>query len=531
MKNLLYHLRVFLSRVSAFFSHVDHLHHARFARPHELDSLLTPSLPTGGETSLLLGVGHFNQVLCVRPTKTRRELGNFLAVAPTRGGKGLLAVSELLSWPHSVVVNDIKGDLFATTAGYRNTLGPVFVIDPTGVGHQYDPLQGRETEDELYSSAKHLLFDPRDGDGAIFTQRATVQLTQLFRAAKMQSFPAFPYVYYMMQCGLREAAERLYRLSPPLATRFLDVRFEQANWEDKFLFSSWSTLSARMSFLTETVIRSLSGSDFTAGQLMTSQKPTTVYLRWPEQHLLALSPLVRLLFGSLIDDLIEKFDSEQGIGCYPVLLLIDEAGRTAIPSLADHATTVVGRGITLWIAIQALSQLETVYGKARADTLRNNMESQIYYRQASQETAEYLQRSLGYRSGFAHSHTTHEGVETSEGQAEQAVSLMTAQEIKQMGDDEIIGFHRNLPPFKAKRMDWRGFPFLIERQAIPPPPLSALPQLDERLPDTPGRSMEPEPSWRLDPGLIRRRDQPAAANGLRKNNSKDGEAGFRPQTS
>ena len=132
MKNLLYHLRVFLSRVSAFFSHVDHLHHARFARLHELNRLSTN---TFDETSLLLGVNHFNHVLSVRPTKTRRELGNFLAVAPTRGGKGLLAVSELLNWPHSVVVNDIKGDLFLQTAGHRSRLGKVFVIDPTGVGH------------------------------------------------------------------------------------------------------------------------------------------------------------------------------------------------------------------------------------------------------------------------------------------------------------------------------------------------------------------------------------------------------------
>jgi type IV secretory pathway TraG/TraD family ATPase VirD4 len=151
----------------------------------------------------------------------------------------------------------------------------------------------------------------------------------------------------------------------------------------------------------------------------------------------------------------------------------------------------------------------------------NGTSAQIYYRQASQETAEYLQRSLGYRSGFAHSHTTHEGVETSEGQAEQAVALMTAQEIKQLRDDEIIGFHRNLPPFRARRMDWRGFPLLIERRSLPPPQLSALPSLDERLPDPPGRSTEQLTSWRLDPGLIRRRDQPAAANGLRKKRFED----------
>ena len=58
----------------------------------------------------------------------------------------------------------------------------------------------------------------------------------------------------------------------------------------------------------------------------------------------------------------------------PVLLLIDEAGRT-IPSLADQATTVVGRGLTMWLAVRSLSQFEVVYGRARAQVLRDNMES------------------------------------------------------------------------------------------------------------------------------------------------------------
>ena len=83
-----------------------------------------------------------------------------------------------------------------------------------------------------------------------------------------------------------------------------------------------------------------------------------------------------------------------------MLLLIDEAGRTAIPSLADHATTVVGRGISLWIAIQSLSQLEAVYGRPRARVLRDNMDTQVFYRPADLETAEFLERSLGRRSGM-----------------------------------------------------------------------------------------------------------------------------------
>ncbi|MDQ5852152.1 MAG: type IV secretory system conjugative DNA transfer family protein, partial [Chloroflexota bacterium] len=89
----------------------------------ELQSLL--SKEPDNKPSLLLGRSRFKHTLRVRPQKTRKELGNVLIVAPTRGGKGLLATSQLLTWPHSVVVNDIKGELFTQTAGYRQTLGPV----------------------------------------------------------------------------------------------------------------------------------------------------------------------------------------------------------------------------------------------------------------------------------------------------------------------------------------------------------------------------------------------------------------------
>ena len=484
LKPILYSIALFISRLACIWSPRTLLHNARFARLHELSSLLSPP-PHTTETSLLLGVNRFGQVLRVAPANTRRELGNLLIVAPTRGGKGLLAVSQLLTWKHSVVVNDIKGDLFTQTAGFRSTLGKVYVLDPTGVGHAFDPLLGKQSEDELFSSATHLLFKADEGKGAIFTQRATVMLTQLLLAAHAEGEAPLPYIRRLIRLGLPAAAERLHTISPELATQFLDVEFTEANLSDRFLVSAWGTLLARLRpLLTETVIRSLARSDFTPNELMLAKTPITVYLRWTERDLLALSPLVRLLWGSLIDELITTYDRVSGRNCRPVLLLLDEAGRTAIPSLADHATTVVGRGISLWIAIQSLSQLDAVYGKARATVLRDNMESQIYYRPSNQETADYLERCLGRRSGFAHSHTVREGAHASEGRSEQGIPLLTAQAIKQLRDEDIIGFHRRLPPFKVRRMDWRRFPILTKRQAIPPPQLPLLPVLENRVSHT-----------------------------------------------
>src|SRR5262249_54716354 len=452
----------------AFLSHERHkLHSARFARLHELAQLLSPNLQDLN-AGLLLGITRSNHFVCVRKTPARPELGNLLICAPTRAGKGLLAVSQLLTSPGSVIVNDIKGELFTQTAGYRKTIGKVFVIDPEGKGDQHDPFNGLTSEDKLYSSAKHLLFEPHDGDGAIFTQRAAKMLTQILLAGRMENKEAgrevhrlLPYVRQMVDSGLKGTARTLQAISPELAIRFLDGEFEEDRdyTENKFLTSAWETLTTRLfALLTENVIRSFAGSDFTAKELITSEVPITVYLRWPEQDLLALSPLVRLLWSSLIDFLITRYDENQGEGCKPVLLLVDEAGRTAIPMLADASTTIVGRKISLWMAIQSLSQLEAVYGRTRAQILRDNMDSQLFYRPTDLQTAKYLEERLGSVSAYARSHTLHHGDETSEGRSERPVPLLSSQDIALLSDEQVIAFHRNYRPMKLTRCDWRNYP-------------------------------------------------------------------------
>ena len=49
----------------------------------------------------------------------------------------------------------------------------------------------------------------------------------------------------------------------------------------------------------------------------------------------------------------------------------------------------------------------------------------------------------------------------------------------QLGDEDVIGFHRRLPPFQAKRMDWWRFDVLAKRRQMPVPQLHALPRLKD----------------------------------------------------
>jgi type IV secretory pathway TraG/TraD family ATPase VirD4 len=304
-------------------------------------------------------------------------------------------------------------------------------------------------------------------------------LTRIHLAAIKQKRPLFVFTREMICSGLIPTVNTLYSIDPQLATRFLETDINEADFFDSFLLSSWGTLTTRLQpLLTETVIRSLVRSDFTPQDLMLADEPITVYIKLPEQDLLTLSPLVRLLSATFINTLTTTYDARGGLGCKPVLLLIDEAGRTAIPHLPDAATTVVGRGVYLWIAAQDLSQLDDKYGQHKAKTLRNNCDTQLFYRPQDQATAEYIERCLGRQSAFAHSHTMREGEETSQGLSEQGIPNLTAWEIKQMRDEDIIGFHRRLPPFRAKRMDFRNFPLFRHRSQIPAPKPAKLPPLE-----------------------------------------------------
>jgi hypothetical protein len=63
MKRFLYSLSLFLSRLASLFSHAGELHHARFARVHELSDILTCS----GSTTVGVGLangGRFGLTLC-----------------------------------------------------------------------------------------------------------------------------------------------------------------------------------------------------------------------------------------------------------------------------------------------------------------------------------------------------------------------------------------------------------------------------------------------------------------------------------
>ena len=503
LANRLLPLRLFLDRLlhSPFFNGADtRLFKSRFAHDHEQEPLLGGTTPAFGR-SLHIGVGAYDRVLRISPTQTRPEIGGVLMSAPPRGGKSLGATVDLLTFQGSVIVNDTKGELRARTAGFRATFSKVITLDFRGRGNRFDPLANCSTEEDFREMAMHLLRGPKQREDDPFLRRAINMLTALFQAGHFEGYPLLPYSANLLHLGPEEVALRLQTVSERfhlregnnLTTRFLDKPLHTADFSDRYFQSAWSTLTATAApLITETVLKSLTGSDFTIEELRCGTKelrdgkplsrPVTIYLIFPESRLHGLHPLVRFIWGSLLDQLIQLYDDRLGEGCQDVLALIDEAGAAPLPSLPRYSATAAGRRIILKVIVQDHNQLKSEYGEYNATTIINNMDTQIFLRQNGTETAEYLQKRTGFQSAFAHSISVRGDHQTGEGQMEQAVPLVTIPEMAELDDTDCIILHRNLKPIRAKRMDPRNYPTLTASMAMPPPELPTLASIPEILP-------------------------------------------------
>ena len=384
----------------------------------------------------------------------------------------------------------------------RAAFSDIYRIDLTGGGNKFDPLMGKETEDDLYAVAKLLLYEPNERDPA-FTQRGIKMLRFLFMASRKAEIPPFLFVREASQWGINTLAKEIHRIDKDLAKRLVDGDYSpNKDYRDnKYVTDSWDSLTSRLEpFLTENVVKSLTGSDFRIMDILMGERPVTIYLNWPESKLFALQPVMKLLWGTFTSELKNTYDNLVKLHgkriasrFRKILFLIDEGGVTPVPELYNHVSTLAGRGMSFEIGIQDLSQLDALYGRDHAKTILNNC-VQVFSRQQSFETAEYVSKLLGGKSAFSSSQTTH-GDETSEGKQEQKVPLMTPQAIRGMGDTILI-FHPDLRyPIKAKRMpefvkpekgtmipDYPQLPVLPEIPLLPAPRVDTWRRASEAYP-------------------------------------------------
>ncbi len=419
----------------------------------------------------------FCQLLGLCGCPARPELGHMLICGPTRSGKSLHLICNLINWSGSVVVVDIKGELHRLTSGHRAKFSNVVVLDPSGVGQRYDPFVDiGDSAEALQTAAEVVLQADRDSE-PVFAQRGANAVIAARRAAYLLCKPTLPYLYDVTRWGLWHFIETLRKVDDEQVSaslvRFVgrDIRtLEEANIsDDRFLNSSWSTITSKLTpLLTQGVLKMTSGSDFTAKQLL--EKRTTLYLRFHEAELDSNKHILRLTVLALITAILRHADRYPYEATVPVLLGLDEAGRVHIPRLDDLVSTVAGRGVSALVYVQDLSQFDATYGVANAKTIRSNCHTKLFYSPKDIETSRYISDYAGSQSLVTRSMSKDVSITPAKRfvYTESKRELITPDEMRKLDPESVIVFTGEKAPIKAKRLSWFKLGWIKKRVQLPP---------------------------------------------------------------
>jgi type IV secretion system protein VirD4 len=343
------------------------------------------------------------------------------AIAPTRSGKGIgLVVPTLLSWPHSLVVNDQKAELWHLTSGWRAAEAGNIVLrfDPSAPSGSigFNPLAeirlGTIHEVGDVQNLVTILVDP-EGKGLVDHWAKTshafltgVILHVLYRARATGDVGALPQVALALSDPARPVAE-LYRemldnkwaggqTHPTIATAARDM----TNRPDE---ERGSVLSTAMSFLSlyrdPLIAKNVSRSDFRIMDLMNEERPVSLYLIVRAEDKDRMKPLMRLIINQLVRVLLRpEITYADGRPQMPhrhrMLLMLDEFPSYGKLEVFQEALAyIAGHGIKAYLIMQDIAQLWGAYG--RDESVISNCHVRVAYAPNKIETADWLSRMTG----------------------------------------------------------------------------------------------------------------------------------------
>ena len=354
---------------------------------------------------------------------------HIMAFAPTRSGKGVgLVLPTLLSWPHSALIYDIKGENWALTAGWRRQEAGNHAIkfEPSaldGSSARYNPLAevrvGTEREVADVQNIMTMIVDP-DGKGLkdhwqksgqallvgvalhVLYAEKNKTLNGVLRFLSEPTRTAEESMKFMLDTdhdmtgpGWPNPDGSPNYCHPVVAAAARDM-LNKADEERS------SVISTAISFLTlyrdPIVARNTADSDFKVRELMNDDRPVSLYLVVPPSDKDRLRPLIRLVINQIVRGLTEKMEFKDGRSVagfkHRMLLLLDE-----FPSLGkldvfeESLAFIAGYGMKAYLIIQDISQLWTAYGKD--ESIFSNCHVRVAYAPNKVETAELLSKMAG----------------------------------------------------------------------------------------------------------------------------------------
>ena len=396
--------------------------------------------------------------------------------APTRSGKGVgIVIPNLLNWPDSVVVLDIKQENWDITSGFRRKYGQeCYLFNPAATDyrtHRYNPLDYISEDpnfriDDAQKIANMLLPDQAGTDviwtatprslflGIVLylveTPGKLVTLGQVLRESLADGDGS---AYFAKIINDRAAeGNPLSGACVRALNSYISIASE--NTRSGVMASFRSRLELWMNPLVDAAT---SANDFDLRDVR--KRRMSIYLGVTPDNLGRMAPLLNLFFQQLIDLNTRELPHKNKAIKYPCMLLMDEFTAIGkINILTKGIGYIAGYWLRMMPIIQSPAQLVEVYGKDAAQTFTTNHALNIIYppKASETQTARDISEWLGYRTTKGKSESKGKGLFSKKSQSEsvsdQRRALLLPQEITGLGQNKQLVIMENVPPILANKV-------------------------------------------------------------------------------
>jgi type IV secretion system protein VirD4 len=429
-----------------------------------------------------------------------------LVVAPTGGGKSVgVVIPTLLSYLESVFVLDLKGELWALTAGWRqqHAGNKVLRFEPAAAEGSccFNPLDevrvGTSFDVGDAQNIAMIIVDP-DGKGLSNFWDKSGQtilsgcILHLCHQARQGGPPAtLPELDRMLASPNRPIMDlwKEMQQSPhPLVSRAGQemVDRQKAPGEASGIISTAKACLSGL-FRDPIVARNVSRSDFRIADLMHADCPVSLYLITEGDDQVRLSPLTRILVNLVLRRLASgmEFEAGQAIPSFKhrLLLVLDEFASLRLPIFEKALAYMRFYGLCAVVVVQDRGQLHAAYGQEESISANCGVLAAFPPAPSDQATAEYLSKLTGVTT-VLHEQVTRNGrgLFGSVSRTLQAAArpLLTPDECLRLqcptmeGDrvtdpGEMLIFAKGIPAIRAQQLLYFQDPVFQARAAVPPP--------------------------------------------------------------
>ena len=427
---------------------------------------------------------------------------NVLVCGGNRSGKGRgIGIPTMLSLASSVVVHDSKGEFmfgdpkhgFPGTSGYRAKLGRVVYFNPKDRrSARYNPLLMVRRGDNEVADMQRLILTlmgraPKDfwekGGGRMML---AIGLHILHGEANSQKNLAG--MGRFLDRG-DEGLERIMTVEAhPLAARIAKGFFPGgAGGKDSDKVKGMRSglyFTARdfLSFYDDPIAAEITSGlcQFEPADLARHDTPTTLYLVPPADDQTRAAPLMALIVGQILGELVSQPMDRTASGHqkkHDTVLLLDEftaLGR--MDELISKMPQMPGYGVTAHLFIQSISQLDEVYTPNIASTIVDNCGASVWFAAADPRTAQRVVSMVGNATEVEPTTSTSRpagalfGGVTTKGEREIHRPVLDTGMVRELPADTELVFVNGTKPIKARKLQYDREP-IFRGRLLPPPPI------------------------------------------------------------